>query len=144
VRYFKHLIIIILIIAFGCATPKEDFIIKAEVKNQKGKILVNGQTNLPDKAQLLISLKFKNKKDIIIQALPFIEKGKFKTVLTPKKLKKGKYEIRMEFSPQAFDWSKGKVTEIVGEKGENLKGPYVKTLPDGTKILENTIDFSYP
>lgn len=142
-RYYKTFIII-LIIAFGCVGPKEDFIINAQVKNQKGKISVNGETNLPDKAQLLISLRNKNKKDVIIQSLPFVKKGKFQALFTPQKLKKGKYEIRIEFSPGAFDWSKGKVPDIVGKKGENLKGPYVKVLPDGTKILEHVIDFSYP
>ena len=143
--YFKLILVLLLFFSFGCkSNQNNNFTIKAEVKTVKDKLFVTGETNLPNKAQLLVSVKSKKTKKIVVQGLPFVEDGKFESSLILNRVKKGRYEIRIEFSPEAYDWSKDKiVTKTVGIKGENLKGPDVKKRANGTRILEKLIDFKY-
>ena len=107
-------------------------------------VLVAGTTNLPEQAQLLVTLQAAADRGIIVQALPLVKDGRFQALLAlPGGLAGGDYSVRLTFSPAAFDWSRGKVLHAVGQHGEHLTGPWAK--PDGdVTILQRELPLTIP
>lgn len=107
-------------------------------------VLVQGETNLPDQAQILISLQDQKDQTVVVQGLPLVKDGRFRSLLTlPDGLSGGAYLIRLSFSPTAFDWSKGLVLKSVGRKGEYLSGERVKRVGNVT-ILQRDLPLLIP
>jgi hypothetical protein len=107
-------------------------------------VLVQGETSLPDKAQILISLQDGKDRSVVIQGLPLVNEGRFQALLTlPKELPPGTHSVRLTFSPASYDWSQGKVAGQVGRKGERLSGPWAKKDGDLT-ILQRELPLTIP
>lgn len=139
-----------LFLLFISCSSSETFTLEASATQEKERILVKGQANLPDKAQILVSLinpQEKNPlKQVVIREFGNMANGKFDAVLAPTGLVKippAKYLLRLEFTPLGYDWSGGQLREKVGPRGEKLTGKYVRQTADGVKILENTFNFEY-
>lgn len=107
-------------------------------------VLVQGETSLPDKAQILVSLQNAGDHTVVAQGLPLVDDGRFQTLLNlPHDTKPGRYAVRLTFSPAAYDWSQGKVLRTVGRKGEHLRGPW--TVKDGDlTILQRDLPLTLP
>lgn len=116
---------------------------------QQGKtIQITGTSNLPEQALIVAALVDPSKpqdmnKDVIVQEFVLIKDGAFKVALTPiTPLAAGKYQLRMRFSPEGYDPSKGNVTAAVGAKGEKLVGDQVVQQGD-VKMLETKQEIEY-
>jgi len=93
---------------------------------------IHGETNLPDGSEILVSMS--NNLGNEFQDDPIVSNGKFTTVLGPDNgLATAKYTIEALFSPFA---QSDAIQEIVGSKGEKLKGSLVSeaTVIEGMKI----------
>ncbi len=128
-----------LLLLTACSSPA--FKLAAQA-TQKGKnIEVNGTSNLPDKAIILVSLLDPNKpadmnRNVITQEFGLVKTGKFTATLKPlQTVAAGKYQLRLRFSPNASDSDQQKVTEVVGPKGEKLTGPQVISDENGNMLL---------
>ncbi len=91
-------------------------------RTEDGRAKVIGLTNLPDSANLLISMNNpslgKGYQDKVL-----VNEGSFTSVLGEKEgLSNGKYNIKVTFSPLA---QSEKVKEIIGQRGEKLTGANV-------------------
>ena len=118
----------------ACAPPETRLTVETEVK-PGDRIAVRGQTDLPDGAQLNVSLLGATAETPIDMALPVVRDASYAATLDPQAdLPAGSYRVRVEFSPQSFAWSEH-VKPAVGEKGEKLGGPHVKTTEDGWRVL---------
>lgn len=122
--------------------------LSAKVVQIKEELEVTGQSDLPDQALILISLLDPQKapemnRNVIIQEFAQVKAGNFTARLKPlKAIPAGKYYLRLRFSPDSYDPSKGIVTEAVGTKGEKLKGSQVVKEGD-TQMLESIQEINY-
>lgn len=117
----------------GCA-PAET---RLEVATQPNgdAVKVSGGTSLPDGAQLNLSLHKPGSEEALAVALPVVKASRYEAVLDPKAdLPAGAYQVRVEFTPRAFAWSKA-VIPAVGANGEKLGGPHVKVSNEGYRYL---------
>jgi hypothetical protein len=96
---------------------------------------VRGETSLPDGAQFLVALRKDLSSEPVCLALPLVKGHRYQGILKPPVLARGRYQIRLEFSPKAFAWSKD-VLPAVGKNGEKLAGPLVRDSGQGYRILE--------
>ena len=107
-------------------------------------VLVQGETNLPDQAQILVSLQAEANHRIVVQGLPLVKGGRFQTLLSlPKDVDGGTFQVRLSFSPKAFDWSRGAVLKVTGRKGEYLSGNWAVRDGDVT-ILQRDLPLEIP
>lgn len=130
--------------AFGLlACIENHFYMKTEVRHSDNIIEVSGQTNLPDNAQLLVSLmdpaETEAQRQVVTQEFARVNEGAFVTMLkSTYPLPPKEYFVRIRFNPTAYDWSKGQVTAAVGPKGEKLSGPQV-IQDKGVQLLQEII-----
>ncbi|MGA1284239.1 MAG: hypothetical protein ACO34J_09300 [Prochlorothrix sp.] len=96
------------------------------------RVVIRGETNLPDGSEILISMD--NNLGASFQDKAMVTQGKFETTLGPPAgLETAQYSIDAVFSPFA---QSEEVQAIVGRKGEKLTGNLVSTstLIEGLKI----------
>jgi len=131
----------------SCAQGKV-YTLNAQIQQQTGKIEIQGTSNLPDKAMILVSwLKPETaeqpNQQIVVQEFAFVEAGTFQATLEPvDPPPPGPYLLRLRFSAGSYDPSGGAVKAEVGEQGENLYGPLVTADEDG-KMLVNILKWDY-
>jgi hypothetical protein len=107
-------------------------------------LFVQGETSLPDKAQILISLQAAKDKTVVVQGLPLVKSGRFQALMNlPEDLSPGTYTVRLTFSPASYDWSQGRVLQEVGRKGEHLSGTWARKDGDLT-ILQRDYPLTIP
>ena len=122
--------------------------LSAKVTQVKETLEVAGQSDLPDQALILISLLDPQKpadmnRNVIVQEFAQVKTGSFKASLKPlTAIPAGKYQLRLRFSPDSYDPSKGIVTEAVGPKGEKLTGSQVVKEGD-VQLLESIQEINY-
>lgn len=134
----------VLVLAMSCSPPAPATLDAHLSLPDARHVLVQGQTSLPDQAQILVTIEDPSDQTIIVQGLPLVKEGRFQTLVTlPGGLSGGDYRVRLTFSPTAFDWSRGKVPSIVGRKGEHLTGPLTKQDGDVT-ILQRDLTLKLP
>lgn len=143
----KGLLITSLLLAGACQ-PAETHQLTATVTQEGATLAVKGKATLPDQALILLSLTDPAKsaqysEDIIVQEFAQAKNGEFQAVLKPlKPVAPGKYRVRLRFSPESFDPSRGAVAAAVGPKGEKLQGKAVVEA-DGVKMLQTYIPIDY-
>lgn len=125
------------------ACIENHYYMKTDVRQSDNVIEVSGQTNLPDQAQLLVSLmdpaETETQRQVVTQEFARVSQGAFVTMLkTTYPLPPKEYFVRIRFNPTAYDWSKGKVSAAVGPKGEKLSGPQV-IQDKGVQLLQDII-----
>lgn len=126
------LVFSLVLVLAGCSSHE----IGLQAKQENQQVLVAGETNLPDGAQLLLGLRKSATDDPICQALPLVKGGRYEGKLKlPQRFIPGHYELRVEFSPRAYAWSE-RVLPEVGKDGEKLAGPLVRDSGLGYRILE--------
>lgn len=145
----SFLIFLCLLILQACASESgATFFLDAELKQTGKNIEVDGLSNLPDKAMILISLLDPKKEadmnqNVVVQEFAFVDAGHFTAVLKPlKEVSSGHYLVRLRFSPASYDPTGGNVLAAVGSKGEHLKGPQVVQEED-VKMLVNLLEMDY-
>lgn len=121
--------------------------LSAKVTPQGKDLQIEGKSNLPDQALILVSLLDPAKPDemnrnVIVQEFAQVKAGGFSAVLRPKDVKPGKYKLRLRFSSDSFDPSQGTVSKEVGPKGEHLTGPKVVSEGD-VKMLVDLQEIDY-
>lgn len=117
----------------GCA-PAETRL-EVATRPQGNAVKVSGETSLPDGAQLNLSLHKPGAEEALAVALPVVKASRYEALLEPRTdLPAGSYQVRVEFTPRAFAWSKA-VLPAVGENGEKLGGPHVKVSNEGYRYL---------
>jgi hypothetical protein len=146
-KIFKR--ILVLMTLLGCANASgPNYTLEAQVTPKTPAWEVVGTSNLPDQAQLLIALLDPEHADnyskyVVVQEFSNVKEQAFSVKLKPlKPLKAGKYLVKITFNPSSYDWSDGKVTAIVGSKGEKLGGKYL-IQEDGVNKLVNTLTVEY-
>jgi hypothetical protein len=144
----KALAVTSLLLAGAACQPAETHQLTATVTQEGATLAVKGKATLPDQALILVSLTDPTKsaqysEDIIVQEFAQAKGGEFQAVLTPlKPVPAGKYRIRLRFSPDSYDPTKGAVAAAVGPKGEKLKGKAVVDA-NGVKMLQTYIPIDY-
>src|SRR5687768_14216258 len=87
----------------GCV-PETRF--EAEASARGPVVAVQGETALPDGAQLNVTLELPAGGDPLAVALPRVKGGRWACELAPKPAPPaGRYRVRVAFSPRAFAWS---------------------------------------
>jgi len=144
----KSLFFLLTTVLLSCAPEGKQYTLEAEISPGPEAWQVKGSSNLPDQSQILVTLldpKFEGNysKNVVVQEFGMIKDQAFSLKLKPlKPISAGSYQVRLSFSPNAYDWSGGKVTAEVGAKGENLHGKYV-FVEDGVNKLVNTLKVEY-
>jgi hypothetical protein len=132
------------VVLSGCPKPAPSVLNGHVAMPDPQHVLVQGDTNLPDKAQILISLQDAKDQSVVVQGLPLVKEGRFQALMTlPKGVDAGTYTVRLTFSPAAYDWSQGRVLQAVGRKGEHLSGTWAKKDGDLT-ILQREFPLVIP
>lgn len=106
--------------------------------NQDGRAVVLGTTNLPNGASIMIWIRNKNYGGA--QSTVTVNQGKFISELFSdrgNKLPSGEYEVDISLSAARFQ--SPEVQNIIGQKGENLSGEFVRLTDLGAG---NVVDFS--
>lgn len=121
--------------------------LKGEAHWQGKDLLIEGQSDLPDKTLLTIALLDPQKpaemnRNVMVQEFAMLKAGAFTAKLSPKALAAGKYQLRIRFDPASYDPSQGAVVEVAGAKGEKLSGPQVVSEGD-VKMLESIQEIEY-
>ena len=144
------LIVTLIFLLLACHNKETGtvFSLNAELKQVKQTLEVNGTSNLPNQAMILISWLDPQKEglqnqNVIVQAFAFVADSKITAVLNPlKEVPAGKYLIRLRFSPKSYDPTGGSVHAAVGNNGEHLAGPQV-VQDENVKMLENVLEINY-
>lgn len=87
------------------------------------KYQIDGTTNLPDNAELIIGLR---SPEYSGSSKQIVSDGQFSTVLSGENLNPGDYDLSISMSVAKFQKGAG-VVERIGAKGENMQGEYVTT-----------------
>jgi hypothetical protein len=115
------------VVLVGCRQAKPSVLDGHVAMPDPQHLLVQGDTSLPDKAQILISLQDGKDRSVVAQGLPLVKDGRFQALINlPKELPAGTHQVRLTFSPASYDWSQGRVLQEVGKKGEHLSGVWAK------------------
>lgn len=133
----------------ACANGSgKDYTLDAQITQTATGWDVNGRSNLPEQAQILVALldpayAGNYSKHVVVQEFGTVKNQGFHVKLKPlQTLKPGKYQIQLSFSPTSYDWSDGKVLAEVGTKGEKLGGKY-RVTDQGVNKLVNTLTVEY-
>ncbi|MEH6358823.1 MAG: hypothetical protein V7745_07525 [Pseudomonadales bacterium] len=116
--------------------------LSAAVSSNSGdRVVVKGESNLPDRTQLLISLENKAV-NFQVENKAVVMKGAFSVTLSAPTdgLKAGNYSLKAVMPVAAGQ--AGNVQTVIGNQGQHLSGPLTKDISWGGRIVEVVSTYS--